>query len=250
MDWEPIDTMLRELEGSGRRLRFWWRDDDAVEATSQLERLIGISARYQVPVLLAVIPLGANSSLSDRLKSETLLVPAVHGLGHINHAGPDEKKQELGAHRPLDQVLDDLTLGRRALSDLFGEGLANVLVPPWNRIAQDVIAHLPELGFSGLSCFGPEEKVESVPGLRIHNCHIDPIDWHGSRSLLGPEMLISTVRQAFETRADMAQDLPIGLLTHHLIHDENIWHFVEGFLERTAQSPACAWADPRRLFGC
>ncbi len=250
MDWQPIDKMLRDLEASGRRLRLWWRDDDAVEATPQLDRLIDLSSRYRVPVLLAVIPQGADRSLADRLVSEDRVVPAVHGLGHVNHAGPDEKKQELGLHRPLEQVLDDLASGRRTSSDLFGDNLADVLVPPWNRIAEDVIARLPDLGFRGLSCFGPEEKISPVPGLRIHNSHIDPIDWHGSRSLLKQEMLFNSVVHAFEAGADAAQDLPIGLLTHHLIHDESVWLFVEGLLERTVQCPACDWANPRHLFGC
>ncbi len=250
VDWKPIERMLDDLEASGQRLRLWWRDDDAVAATPQLERLIDLSIRYEAPVLLAVIPNNADQSLADRLMSEPRLIPAVHGFGHINHAGPDEKKQELGAHRPLEKVLDELAAGHRLLADLFGDNLAGVLVPPWNRIAQEVVAGLPALGFTGLSCFGPEEKIVSTSGLRVHNSHIDPIDWHGSRSLLGAEMLAGAVEGAIRSRLDAAPDFPVGLLTHHLIHDESIWSFVEGFLERTQNNAACEWVDPSHLFGC
>ena len=250
MNWRAIDTALRGLEASGRRVRLWWRDDDAVAATARLERLIGLSVRFQAPVLLAVIPRDADRSLADRLVAERRIVPAVHGFGHANHAGPDERKQELGPHRPLGRVLADLASGRQALSALFGDNLADVLVPPWNRIAGDAISRLPHLGFRGLSCFGPEEKIPPVPGLRVHNAHIDPVDWRGSRGLREPGMLAGAVARALGPGPQAPPDRPVGLLTHHLLHDESVWRFVEGFLERTVRSPACEWSDPRHLFGC
>ena len=39
-----------------------------------------------------------------------------------------------------------------------------VLVPPWNRIAPDLIAHLPAAGYTGLSTFNPHPTAHPPPG--------------------------------------------------------------------------------------
>ena len=40
---------------------------------------------------------------------------------------------------------------------------------------------------------------------------------------------------------------PLGVLTHHLVHDEIAWLFLEGLFEATAGNPACRWASIRDL---
>lgn len=248
MDWQAIDEALARLATSGRQARFWWRDDDAVSATPALDRLMGLVKRYDTPVLLAVIPAMADASLARRLAAEEMVVPAVHGFAHANHAGRGEKKQELGAQRPARVVLGELAEGRRWLADLFGDGLLPVLVPPWNRIAAEVIELLPANGFRGLSVFGPESKVAAPPGLRVVNTHLDPIDWHGDRSLADPGTLARIFVDHVNACARGDGAMALGLLTHHLVHDERLWAFVEGLLARTARSDACLWCDPRDLF--
>ena len=39
----------------------------------------------------------------------------------------------------------------------------------------------------------------------------------------------------------------IGVLAHHLVHDEVAWLFLERLLELTAANPACRWASCRDL---
>jgi hypothetical protein len=61
------------------------------------------------------------------------------------------------------------------------------------------------------------------------NTHIDPIDWHGTRSLADPVLLIESLAAAIKRRVagEADRDEPIGFLTHHLMHDEAIWSFCE-----------------------
>jgi hypothetical protein len=248
-DWSPLDAALDGLECRGGQARFWWRDDDAVEDTAQLQRLIAVSQRFQAPVLLAVIPARAQPSLALRLGDTDAIVPAVHGYAHVNHAGSGEKKQELCGHREPAVVAAELSRGFERLSDLFGKHLAPVLVPPWNRIAPEVGQWLPGIGFEGLSVFGPEEKTPAFPGLSVANTHLDPIDWRGSRSLADVDFLIE--QAAAHVRRCVAGDVdrPFGLLTHHLVHDDAIWGFVEALLARTAGRAGVVWCEPRSVFG-
>ena len=44
---------LDQLAAEGRTLTLWLRDDDAVDATPALDRLLTLCARYSVPPTLA-----------------------------------------------------------------------------------------------------------------------------------------------------------------------------------------------------
>src|SRR5690606_25310203 len=128
-----------------------------------------------------------------------------------NHAGPGQKKQELGGHRPAEAALADLAAGRHRLAALFGQDLAPVLVPPWNRIAPEVAARLPEIGFRGLSTFGAGDVTEPS-GITVVNTHVDPIDWHGTRSLADAGALIRLVTAHVESCAVGEAPPALGLL--------------------------------------
>ena len=89
---------------AGRRPVFWLRDDDAVAPGAALDRLLGLTGRFEVPVALAVIPAHAGTALAERIADERLVTVVVHGWSHENHAPPGKKKQELGLHRPAGTV--------------------------------------------------------------------------------------------------------------------------------------------------
>jgi hypothetical protein len=109
------------------------------------------------------------------------------------------------------------------------------MVPPWNRIAPEVVTGLPGIGIRALSAFG---KV-SATALPVLNPDIDPIDWHGTRSLHDADGLWQALAQA----AARGDDRPIGILTHHLDHDAAIWAFLEELMALT-DHPACRWVAP------
>ena len=241
----PAFGLLRNaLDEAGtrfQRVRFWWRDDDAVAASPALDRLIGLAEAHRVPILLAAIPAGIEPSLGARLASAKAVRIAVHGLAHHNHAPPGEKQAEFGPHRPLDALRDDAAAGLRiARERLPGSALLPVFVPPWNRLAPDLAAALPGLGYRGLSSVpGP-----AIPGLARADATLDPIDWRGTRSLRDPEVLLRDVAAGLAS----APARPIGLLTHHRVHDDAIWSFVGDLLSILAAHPAVTLVDPQTLF--
>jgi hypothetical protein len=159
----------------------------------------------------------------------------VHGWSHRNHAPAGEKKQELGAHRPAAVVLAEIAGGLARLRALHGAGLVPVLVPPWNRIAAEVVAGLPALGFAALSTFGPPRPAP----LAVINTHVDLIDWHGTGGGRAPDALLSDLLGAL----DRPESGAIGLLSHHLVHDAQAWSFLARLFELTQGHPGCRWTS-------
>lgn len=76
----------------------------------------------------------------------------MHGLAHDNHAPLDAKPAEFGPHRPLATLREEAARALAlAQARVPRETLLPVFVPPWNRIAPDLAADLPALGYAGLS---------------------------------------------------------------------------------------------------
>jgi peptidoglycan/xylan/chitin deacetylase (PgdA/CDA1 family) len=239
------DQFLQTLDGyarDGRTALLWLRDDDAIEPTEALSRLLAISARWNAPMTIAAIPAHATNALAELMKALPLISVAVHGWDHVNHAPAPEKKQELGLHRGEATVLSRLAEGLERINALFGERAVPLLVPPWNRIAAELIPHLPALGYEALSVFGPER---GEGPLRLVNTHVDIIDWKGSRGGRPMDMLYGEA--AAHLQAATGAQTPLGILTHHLVHDETAWQFLEDLFAATADHPACRWLSVSEL---
>ncbi|WP_027257531.1 polysaccharide deacetylase family protein [Leisingera aquimarina] len=248
-DWSGLDRELEHWQTGGLTLPLWWRDDDAMSHSTELERLTELSADLDLPVHLAVIPHGVTPDLGRFVADHQQLIPVVHGWAHQNHAPAGEKKAEFGAHRPLEELLDDAERGLTALQEMFGTGLRPMFVPPWNRISPEMLTWLAGAGFTAVSTFTPRKSAKPASGLLRVNTHLDPINWKGARSLVPPEQLINQVACQLRDRrlgdADNAE--PYGLLTHHLVHDEAVWDFTAALARRLLDGPAEAWIYDERM---
>lgn len=167
----------------------------------------------------------------------------MHGWSHKNHAGLKAKKQELGGERPTEVVLDELGEGFRLLERLHPARFLPVLVPPWNRIDAALIPALPALGFAALSVYGRAKHGSPVPLL---NTHVDIIDWHGTRGGRGEAELVAELVAELRDRF-AGSDEPIGVLTHHLVHDAAAWDFLSALFAVTGGHPAVRWSSASEL---
>ncbi|MEH7834368.1 polysaccharide deacetylase family protein [Rhizobium laguerreae] len=241
--WDPLHRELDRWQAAGRVARLWLRDDDVVEPTPDLETLLALTGECGVPLALAVIPGLTGEALAARLAEEAGVAVAVHGWCHTNHAGAERKKQELGGERPADVVLGELGEGFRLLERLHPARFLPVLVPPWNRIDATLIPALPGLGFAALSVYGRAKQDRPMPLL---NTHVDIIDWHGTRGGRRAAELVTELVAELDDRF-AGSDEPIGVLTHHLVHDAAAWDFLSALFATTARHPAVRWSRASTL---
>ncbi len=249
--WRDLEAELAAWAAAGRTAAFWWRDDDARTATPALDRLLGLAGTTGIPLTLAVVPAGTDRDLVRRLDGLGQVDVAPHGLRHANHAPPDSKKAEFGAHRATDTMRREIATGWRRLRDLFGDRARPVFVPPWNRIAPDLVGELAALGFAGLSRFGARARPAAAPGLAEGNCHIDVINWRHGGGFIGTAVALDQVVSHLANRrlgaADPAE--PTGLMTHHLAMDRDCWDFTAQLIDFIKNNETACWYSMQRNFG-
>jgi hypothetical protein len=251
--WADLDRELDAWGAAGAVATLWWRDDDAVAATPALDRLLDIAMEAGAPLALAVIPALAEPALAERLRRAPRIAVLQHGYAHLNHAPAGAKKAEFGPGRAPAAAMAELAAGRDRLAHLFDGGgtvVLPVLVPPWNRIAPAAVRALPGLGFAGLSVYRARAAAAAAPGIAAVNVHADVIDWRGDRGFVGEAAALRLIVDHLRARRRGAVDgrEPTGLLTHHLVHDDDTWRFTTDLVRRVAEHPAARWLDASTVF--
>lgn len=246
--WRALDEEIAKWRNAGRQVEFWWRDDDAARPTPALARLLSLSAHTGVPLALAVVPLGADSALLGDSAARVSVIQ--HGGDHRNRAASDEKKTEFPEYEAAEVAFDRLGAGRMRLAELAGPRFVPVLAPPWNRFPESLARGLAQRGFIGLSRYGARTSVESAPGLRQVNTHVDVIAWKAGRGFIGEDGALRAAigHLAARRRGDSDPDEPTGWLTHHVLHDDPAWDFLGRLLATTRSIPGVAWRSAEELF--
>ena len=96
-----------------------------------------------------------------------------------------------------------------------------------------------------LSVFGPA-KAKHAAFLPVINTHVDLMDWHGTRGCRDHGELVAAMVREMQLRFD-GSDEPVGILTHHLVHDESAWDFLQTLFAVTAETPGGRWVSIREL---
>lgn len=238
--------LIHELDAWGAcdtQATLWLRDDDTRTRTFALERLLNLAAHHRIPVGLAVIPFGCESSVAGVLEQHPGLSVLQHGYAHHNHAPEDQKKAEYGGHREVSIMSAELIRGTEVLRTLFPEIFLPVLVPPWNRISPGLLRFLPCIGFEALSTYQARACHQPVVGLTQSNCHADLIDWRASRTFIGESDVLGQITTHLRRRREGEVDNEAtGVLSHHLDHDEGCWRFLDRLFECTQSHPAARWS--------
>ncbi len=248
--WTMLKHELDLWVESGKTATFWWRDDDAVEETPQIQLLDRLSRDMEVPVSVAVIPAVMLDSLVQFLHQRDNFTAMQHGYSHRSYALKAAKKIELGGDRSCDEIQAELDRGRRLLSTAFGEQFIPVLVPPWNRIESRIYSTLASAGFSGISSIWARETASPVKGLLQVNTHLDPVNWHHDRGFIGETIAIGQIHQHLSARRQAGGDIaePTGILTHHLIQNDEVWAFCRTLFDTLNRHPATRWLNAREIW--
>ena len=260
--WQAVHQELSLWQRHGLTASVWVRDDDATDVTEALNQLERIARRFSIQIGLAVIPTKVRQALITHLEphSETFY-PMCHGYTHADH-GIEGHPSEFGDDRPLAALAEEAQLASAAFRTHFGR--PPVFVPPYSRISPHLEKRLTQFGFKRLSNIPgktqrglaklhrsishlprlPRYLAMPVPNVDIH---IDVIDW-GAHSAKSSHQVASELLGELRMRRKgyIPPHTPIGVLTHHLVHDGLIWQSFEELLENLAAEPAvrlCGAAD-------
>jgi hypothetical protein len=231
---------------AGRVAKLWWRDDDAVTATPELGDLLRIAGA--TPVALAVIPALATATLAASLCAAPCVAVLQHGWRHANRA-TEGKKSEYPSGLPTSVAAAEIAAGRDRLVALFGPRALPVFVPPWNRIAPELLATLTEGGIASVSTIASQNghtASSGMPaGLGLVDVHVDLTDWKGSRGFIGTAAALGSLVfwLRYSRLGDAAAAPPLGILTHHLIMEREMAAFLEALQEQVAKHRAARWVD-------
>lgn len=239
LDWSPVRSELAKWRRKGLSLPVWWRDDDAIEPTAQLDHMMRLSEECSVPVHLATIPRATTKVLAALVKENDTFIPVVHGWAHRNYEPTGEGRCEFGEARPLDVRREEAQEGLRRLRILMGDRVVPMFVPPWNRVPQAFLPDLAELGYRAVSTCHPRKAKEAAPGMLQINTHIDPLYWPPSKNLAKPELIVERVALMLKQRRQgkLDNEEPLGLLTHHLVHSPDIWEFCRQYWLELREGP-------------
>ena len=246
--WNAFESEIARWRDVGRPVEFWWRDDDACRPDPALRRLLELSSQSKVPLALAVVPSVAEQSIFGGIPSGVSVIQ--HGVDHENRAAGAEKKSEFPPGEPTGLALARLVAGRKRLESIAGRLAIPVLAPPWNRISATLVPHLGAAGYRGLSAFGVRKVTDSAPGLVTINTHVDIIEWRATRGFCGVELALGQAVRHLESRRLGRSDArePTGWLTHHAVHDEECWAFLEELFNATRKMEGVVWSSPAELF--
>ena len=244
--WGELTEELDRWHDFGATATFWWRDDDAVDATTQLAALLEHAGT--IPLALAVIPGLATQDLAAELAAHPSVVVLQHGWNYTNHA-PDGNS-EYPAGRPAEEVSRELADGRRVLSVLFGRRAIPVFAPPWHGFDSRFLPLLRSNGIAGISRKGPRPALFAAESIVQANAHMAPIKWGSSPSFGDEARYLDQAIDHLRGRRLGCFDPtePTGLLTHHLLQDDKSYAFISRFTAIVSEHPACVWMDATHMF--
>ena len=242
-----LDLELQRWRTAGHRAVLWWRDDDARGETAPLRRLLDLAERQATPFALAIIPDQDLAPLAACLSAGTPAAPVQHGVDHQNRREGAEAG-EFPHHWLRLRVVTQVRQGwsrMQALPDVLP-----LFVPPWNDVHPELPGALKDCGYVAWSAWS---TLAARPGAgpagpaRI-DAHIALLRWRGGARFRGASKVWSALRDALEVRRKAERwEAPIGLLTHHLDHDEAAWAFLDDFLAWSRNQPEIEWRGPREL---
>jgi peptidoglycan/xylan/chitin deacetylase (PgdA/CDA1 family) len=243
--WDAVERELDLWKRSGLQARFWWRDDDASGNGPPLDRLLDLRRSLDLPLAIAAIPAGATPGLADRLAGETRVHVLQHGWDHRNHAPDGRPKAELARSRDEREVERDLAAGQCRMRELFAERALPVLVPPYNFLAPRLAKVVRRLGFRYVSLLGDFQPL-AMPS---RNVHVDVVDWRSGKAEQSKAIALQAITALRLRRFGFVERLlPVGIMTHHLQHDEEAWQSSEALLAGLRRHAAASFPPIDAVF--
>ncbi len=212
-----LEPITQALDKAATPIHFFFRNDDAGWADQELFQLLDCFLNTEIPIDLAVIPreITAHKQYLYRKfhDNHNLIGFHQHGYNHQNHQ-EQGRKCEFGSDRTFQQQWIDIKAGQDTLNDYFSGYFDPIFTPPWNRCTQETVDALIDLGFKVLSRDNTTQ-VLNCNGLDELPINIDWFKKHKGKRLT-PTELGTVIGSAMSKN-----NVPVGIMLHHQIMDEN-----------------------------
>lgn len=234
-EWgKTLRQALNDLEGQGKRVSLFLRDDDIDQDEDTLRTLMDITLSLDIPVNLEVIPGRLSPQTVRFLKNLKRINPTLvelnqHGWKHENHE-PAGRKSEFGPSRTFEEQFHDISKGKTILENTLEFRFHPVFTPPWNRCTPDTYKVLDELGFKILSK-DQGKQIVSGYAFREISTTLDLYRWKGTPQLKSREEIIAHLV------AQLCSQRTVGLLLHHKVMDAEAFEFLDDLLTMLKDCP-------------
>jgi hypothetical protein len=239
-----IDGRIAEILDRHPVATIFFRADDVAIPSAKQNHLLELFARHDTPLCAAIVPAWFNQSRWDTICRHVhgkhhLFAWHQHGWNHHNHQPAGEKKQEFGPAATLLQKRQNIVRGRDKLVAIVGEHFLPVFTPPWNRLDQDTLHILKELGFRAISRYRGA-KLPSLPGLPDLAANVDLHTRKEVSADAGWQALLSEFDQALATGL-------AGLMIHHQRMNAAAFAFLVALLPSIRNRPGIRLCHYRHL---
>lgn len=240
-----LETMLAGLSAQGRRISFFFRDDDVDVDEPSLRRLLEVFSSRGLPLALGVIPALLTDEAASWLKEERRaqggrIELVQHGWQHINHE-TEGRKCEFGPSRDYAAQHADIAQGLARMRAAFGTDFFAAFIPPWNRCTDDTFRALDDLKFQVLSKDG--QRLTTGYGFREISTTIDLCRWRGGAALKpADEIEAELIAQATEFNT-------IGVLLHHKVMRDDAFGLLSALLDVLQGAPSARFHTLQELAG-
>jgi MoaA/NifB/PqqE/SkfB family radical SAM enzyme len=221
---------------------FFFRDDDVDELTPNLEKLINLFVKYNVPISLQLIPTKLTKQCIDFLKNikknnTDIIELCQHGYSHDDYSYQNtsiknfDHSYEFGDNILQKDQYKLIKKGRSILNSYFGELISDVFTPPFHGYNKETLNALKDNSIKIISSFSNGDNKE-IDNKEIDNkeitfidCNIDPVNDYNHNLFLNPKIIIDQMIEK------TSEDKFVGFLLHHKLLNSSQFLFIESLLK-------------------
>ncbi len=227
----------------GKRISLFFRADDMGDLSPEFSNLVEIFIKHEIPLCLAVVPAWLTHEKWFEIKSvckngRNLWCWHQHGWAHKNHE-ISGKKQEFGPNRTADDIKKDIRNGKERLISIIKNEFYPVFTPPWNRLSENAIKILADLGFKAISRNKNASPLSDgiLPDIQVN------VDLH-TRKEIDWEKGWNNLLNEIETGLS---DGTCGIMIHHQMMNKAAFSFLDIFIEKLKKSKKINFVNFRDL---
>ncbi len=215
LEYNDLKDKLNKIE---YKIPLTIRDDDFTKKSVKFDQFCR-SLRPDLNLILAVIPGKISITSTEAEELSRLAQIGMHGFMHFNHSISLDKS-EYPSTRSLDNVLLELYLSKKIITDCFPIRNSIPFIPPWNLIDEKFIPTLKELNLEEIHAAGKD--IYTNYGLKYYPYNFNFTSIYNKFDGIF-EKIIQSYISIINKNLNQIVESPHGVIinTHHLMMDND-----------------------------